>query len=173
MKLSSKKSLSVLKNHQFSQVILQQLFLPNQPAIPEILSLTLVRKSVVILCFLSIFTFPGFYFFCFFFYCNTTFSSQKTQSFESTISTSLVKAAIFSHSVQLKVHSSLVNSTIAYEVSYVRNYSFLSVLSLRPNQCGRKQAISIFLRPDSKNLSFFIMHINLPTVSQINSLFKP
>ena len=37
---------------------------------------------------------------------------------------SLVKADIFSHSGQLKVHTSLVNATITYGILYIRNYSF-------------------------------------------------
>ena len=37
---------------------------------------------------------------------------------------SLVKAVILSRLGQLKVHALLVNATITYGVSYVRNYSF-------------------------------------------------
>ena len=46
---------------------------------------------------------------------------------------SLVKATILLRSGQFKVHTSLINATITYGVSYFRNYSLLFMFSFSHN----------------------------------------
>ena len=60
---------------------------------------------------------------------------------------SLVEATILSRLGKLKVHASLVNATITYDVSYVRDYSFLFVFSI---------GIFIFPKQSNKNVSILL-----------------